>query len=266
MTSVTVWELVPWIAAFVMFGAFLVEALISYVVRRDGHYELADTLTSVAITIGYVLARLGIGALVALLLAGVYAVTPLRWSMDAWWHWLVLFGVYDFFYYWSHRASHVFPIMWASHAVHHNSPRLNLSTGLRNSWIGGVIDWVFFVPPVALGFHPLALGVVFAIGSAWDFLTHTPYVGKLPWFDAVFNSPSNHRVHHAKNLAYLDKNCGGTLIIWDRIFGTYAAETEPAEYGTIEPPKRPYNPFYLELYLWAALVLPGRRSPRTRPS
>ena len=266
MTAVELWELIPWIAAFVMFGAFGVEGVVSYFFLRDGKYELKDTFTSIAITVGYVVVRIFLGALIALLLMGVYQLTPLRWSMEHWWHWLVLFVLNDFLYYWSHRASHTIPFMWASHAVHHNSPRMNLSTGLRNSWTGGAIDWVFFVPVIAVGFHPLAFGVVLAIASAWDFLTHTPYVGKLPVIDFLFNSPSNHRVHHAKNPQYIDRNCGGALIIWDRIFGTYAEETEPVEYGTIEPPKRPYNPFYLELYLWARLLTPGRRSPRTHPS
>lgn len=266
MTTVELWKLIPWIAAFIMFGAFGVEGVVSYFFLRDGKYELKDTFTSIAITVGYVVVRLFLGALIALILMGVYELTPLRWSMEHWWHWLVLFVVNDFLYYWSHRASHTFPFMWASHAVHHNSPHMNLSTGLRNSWTGGAIDWIFFVPVIALGFHPLAFGVILAIASGWDFLTHTPYVGKLPVIDFLCNSPSNHRVHHAKNPQYLDKNCGGALIIWDRIFGTYAEEKEPGEYGTIEPPKRPYNPFYLELYLWARLLTPGRSSPRTRPS
>ncbi|MBA3458928.1 MAG: sterol desaturase family protein [Deltaproteobacteria bacterium] len=244
-------ELVTWIAAGVMFGAFTIEALISYFVLRDDRYGLADTFTSIGITIGYVVARLGVGAFVAVMLLMIYEVTPLRWSMTSWWHWVVLFFVNDFFYYWSHRASHAFPFMWASHAVHHNSARMNLSTGLRNSWVGGAIDWVFFVPAILLGFHPLALGAVIAFGSAWDFLTHTPYVGKLRWFDAWANSPSNHRVHHAKNPQYLDKNLGGALIIWDRLFGTYEPEGEKPIYGIDPMPARPNNPFYLELYLWA---------------
>ena len=246
--------LITWIAAGVMMTAFVVEALISYFILRDDRYGLADTFTSVAITIGYVASRLGIGAMVAAILIGVYELTPLRWSMDHWWDWVLLFLLWDFLYYWSHRASHTWQFMWASHAVHHNSPRLNLSTGLRNSWVGGAIEWVFFVPPVALGVHPLALGAVLAIGSAWDFLTHTPYVGKLRWLDPWANTPSNHRVHHAKNPRYLDKNVGGALIIWDRMFGTYAAETEPAIIGITEMPRRPHDPFYLELYLWAGLI------------
>lgn len=247
-------EMVTWIAALVMVAAFLVEALVSYFILRDDRYGLADTFASVGITIVYVGTRLVIGAIVAAILVGVYELTPLRWSMSHWWDWVLLFLLWDCSYYWSHRASHTWRFMWASHAVHHNSSRLNLSTGLRNSWFGGVIDWVFFVPPVALGAPPLALGAVVAIGAAWDFLSHTPYIGTLRWFDPWANSPSNHRVHHAKNLKYLDKNLGGALIIWDRMFGTYAAETEAPIIGIDEMPRRPHDPFYLELYLWGDLI------------
>jgi sterol desaturase/sphingolipid hydroxylase (fatty acid hydroxylase superfamily) len=248
----TTLELVAWIATGVTIGAFTIEALISYFLLRDGHYRLGDTFTSIAIGVGYLFARFGIGALVAVVLFLVYDATPLRWSMTAWWHWGVLFLVTDFFYYWSHRASHTYPVLWASHAAHHSSPHMNLSIGLRNSWVGGAIDWVFFVPPVALGFHPLAFGAVAALAGAWDFLTHTPYVGKLRWFDGWANTPANHRVHHARNRQYVDKNLGGALIIWDRLFGTYEPEGEKPIYGIDPAPARPNNPFYLEFYLWIA--------------
>ena len=109
-----------------------------------------------------------------------YELTPLRWSMDSWWHWAVMFVVNDFFFYWSHRASHESRLMWASHAVHHNSDKLNLSTGMRNSWVGAAIDWVFFVPVVLLGFHPSSCSRWCPLASGWDYLTHTPYVGRLP--------------------------------------------------------------------------------------
>ena len=262
MATVT-WELIPWIAGYAMFGAFALEGVVSSLVRRDGHYGLRDTLVNLMIMGGYIGVRIVLGAAIGVVLLAIYRLTPLRWSMAHAWHWVILFVLNDFLYSWSHRASHAFRFMWASHAVHHSSTRLNLSIGLRNSWVGGVIDWVFFVPPVALGFPPLALGVVIAIGSAWDFLTHTPYIGKLPGLDAVFNTPSNHRVHHAKNPQYIDKNCGGTLIVRDRLFGTYAPEVEPPEYGTLVPPRRPYNPFYLELYLWAEMI---RDAFRRRPT
>ena len=256
-------ELVSWIAAGIMFGAFTIEGLVSVFVLRDGKHDVRDSFVNVAITIGYVLVRIGLGAVIAVILLAVYELTPFRWSMTSWWHWVVAFVVNDFFYYWSHRASHHYKLMWASHAVHHNSTHMNLSTGLRNSWVGGIFDWPFFVPTVAMGFHPLVLAAVVAVGSAWDFLTHTPYIGKLPVIDYVFNSPANHRVHHAKNPQYLDKNCGGALIIWDRLFGTYAEEHEAPVFGTVDPPKRPHDPFYLELYLWVGLVRSWRRPRRS---
>lgn len=262
----TALEWTSWIAMGVMFCAFLGESITSYFIRRDGHYELGDTIVNLAISGGYVLASFGYAAVIAVLLLPVWKATPLRWSMDSWWHWAALFVVNDFFFYWSHRASHTYRLLWASHAVHHNSPKLNLSTGMRNSWVGGAIDWVFFVPVVALGFHPMYLAAIVPLASGWDYLTHTPYVGKLPVIDFLFNSPSNHRVHHATNARYLDRNLGGMLIIWDRIFGTYAAETERPAFGALEMPERPYNPFYLELYLWAALLRDTFHKRRTTTS
>ena len=254
--AVTLLELAAWIAALVMFAAFLVEALISKYLARDGHYDVTDTFVSIAIMIGYVLMRVGIGAMSTVALIALWSVTPHQWSMDAWWHWVVLFLAVDFLNYWSHRGGHVIPFLWASHAVHHNSPKFNLSTGMRNSWIGVLYDWMFFIPAVAIGFHPLYLAGVVAVASAWDFLTHTPYVGKLRWFDGWANTPSNHRVHHGRNSRYVDKNFGGALIIWDRMFGTYEPEhdDEPVDYGVHPMPARPNNPFYLEFYLWAAVV------------
>jgi sterol desaturase/sphingolipid hydroxylase (fatty acid hydroxylase superfamily) len=250
---VTALHVVPFVAMGVMFAAFSAELLTS-VIRRDGHYERWDLFVNLTIAGVYVLASIGIGALITIVLLPVWKLTPLRWSMDRWWHWGVMFVVNDFCFYWSHRASHVYRFMWASHAVHHNSSKLNLSTGMRNSWVGAAIDWVFFVPVVALGFHPLYLAALVPVASGWDYMTHTQYVGKLPVLDFIFNTPSNHRVHHATNPRYLDKNLGGALIIWDRLFGTYAAETEKPVIGSVPMPSRPNNPFYLEFYLWGALI------------
>ena len=259
-------EWVAWIAMGVMFCAFLVEVVTSFVIRRDGHYDGKDTLVNLAVAGGYVVASLGYGAVIVLILLPVYELTPLRWSMDVWWHFAAMLVINDFFFYWSHRASHTFRFMWASHAVHHNSPKLNLSTGMRNSWVGGAIDWVFFAPVVALGFHPAYLFAIVPVASGWDYMTHTPYVGKLPGLDYIFNTPSNHRVHHATNAPYLDRNLGGMLIIWDRIFGTYAAEHEKPKFGALEMPARPHNPVYIELYLWGALLRDLVRSRRTTTS
>ena len=241
-------------AAALMFGSFLVEIVASRFVRRDQHHDLRDTLTNVVIGAGYLLSAGLLGIAVTALLVAVWTWSPLRWDMRSPWHWVALVLLEDFLYYWSHRASHHFRVMWASHVVHHNSPRLNLSTGMRNSWVGGLLDWIFFVPMAAAGFHPLSIGIVQASATAWDFLTHTPYFPRNRALDFFFNSPSNHRVHHGTGAAYTDKNFGGFLIIWDRLFGTYAREEAPVRYGSSVMPARPYNPIYVELYLWAALV------------
>jgi sterol desaturase/sphingolipid hydroxylase (fatty acid hydroxylase superfamily) len=240
------------LAAGVMFAAFLVEALASGVLLRDGRHERRDTVANLLIGAGYVASSALEGIVVTAVLAAVWSRSPLRWDMRSGWSWIALLLGEDFLYYWSHRASHRVPVMWASHAVHHNSPRLNLSTGMRNSWVGGWLDWVFFLPLAALGFHPLHLGVVQALATAWDFLAHTPYFPKNRVLDLLFNSPSNHQVHHGANPEYVDKNLGGFLIVWDRLFGTYQREEAPAIYGIDPMPARPYDPLHVEFYLWAA--------------
>jgi sterol desaturase/sphingolipid hydroxylase (fatty acid hydroxylase superfamily) len=251
------------LAAAVMFGSFLAEVVLSRVVRRDDHLDLRDTAVNLVIGGGYVVSTLLLGLFVGGVLLAVWSLSPVRWDMRSPWHWVVLLLCEDFLYYWSHRASHQVPFMWASHVVHHNSPKLNLSTGMRNSWVGGYFDWVFFVPLAALGFHPLAIGVVQAVGTTWDFLTHSPYLPSHPLLDFFFNSPSNHRVHHSKSPEHADKNLGGLLIIWDRMFGTYQREGAPAGYGTSPMPRRPYSPLHLEFYLWKDLLgrlVRGRRA------
>lgn len=262
----TTLEWLPWIAMGVMGVTFVGEAITSLLIRRDGHHETKDTLVNLAILGGYIGLSLIYAAMLAVVLLPVWKLTPLRWSMDQWWHWVVLFVANDFFFYWSHRASHVLRFMWASHWVHHNSSKLNLSTGMRNSWVGATIDWVFFVPVVALGFHPLYLLAIVPVASGWDYMCHTQYVGKLPGLDFIFNTPSNHRVHHATNPQYVDRNLGGFLIIWDRIFGTYAAETERPTIGSTEPPVQPYNPVHLQFHLWGLLIRDLVRKRRTTTS
>jgi sterol desaturase/sphingolipid hydroxylase (fatty acid hydroxylase superfamily) len=242
------------IAAAVMFGAFVIELAVSRLWRRDRHHDLRDTAVNLVIGGGYVISA-GLASLVtATTYLLVWNATPLRWDESSPLYWVLLLLGEDCLYYWSHRASHVIPVMWASHVVHHNSPKLNLSTGMRNSWFGGWLDWVFMLPLVALGCHPISIAIVQAIATASDFLAHTPYFPKSRVLDWIFNSPSNHRVHHGANPEYVDKNFGGFLIIWDRLFGTYQAEAAPVRYGTEPMPERPYNPLHLETYLWRKLI------------
>ena len=184
--------------------------------------------------------------------------------------WIGALLAYDFCYYWLHRAGHRVAVLWAAHVVHHQSEDYNLSTALRQTSSGFLFGWIFYLPLAVAGVPPLVFGTVALIDLLYQFWVHTQQVGKLGWFDRWFCSPSNHRVHHAVNERYLDKNYGGILIVWDRLFGTFAEEddAEPCVYGT-RAPLRSWNPVwanlqvYRDLWLdsWRARVL-GRQAAR----
>ena len=160
------------------------------------------------------------------------------WRSEAfwttWYGWLIALVFYDFCYYWLHRMGHEVAVLWAAHAVHHQSQDYNLSTALRQTSSGAVLGWVFYLPMALAGVPPLLFVVVVLVDLLYQFWVHTEQVGRLGWFDRWFCSPSNHRVHHAVNDSYLDKNYGGILIVWDRLFGTFKDEDprEKCVYGT----------------------------------
>jgi hypothetical protein len=184
--------------------------------------------------------------------------------------WIVALLGYDFLYYWYHRFGHRVALGWAGHVVHHQSEDYNLSTALRQTGTGFLTTWVFYLPLALLGVPPLVFGVVALVDLLYQFWVHTQQVGKLGWFDRWFCSPSNHRVHHAVNERYLDRNYGGILIVWDRLFGTFAEEDddEPCVYGT-RAPLRSWNPVLanLQVYreLWALSRQAGTWGDRLRP-
>jgi sterol desaturase/sphingolipid hydroxylase (fatty acid hydroxylase superfamily) len=148
-----------------------------------------------------------------------------------WWSWLLAIVAVDFTYYWMHRIEHERRILWAVHSVHHSSQEYNLSTAVRLSWVESLYEWIFFVPLLLIGFDAIqVLASLFAV-VLYQTWIHTEKVGKLGWVDGILNTPSVHRVHHATNADYIDKNYGGILILWDRLFGTYQAENEKPVYG-----------------------------------
>jgi len=153
----------------------------------------------------------------------------------AWYGWLIALLFYDFCYYWLHRAGHESAIFWAAHVVHHQSQDYNLSTALRQTSSGALLGWIFYLPMALAGVPPLVFGVVALVDLLYQFWVHTEHVPKLGWFDRWFCSPSNHRVHHAVNDGYVDRNYGGILIVWDRLFGSFREEGEPCVYGTRSP-------------------------------
>jgi sterol desaturase/sphingolipid hydroxylase (fatty acid hydroxylase superfamily) len=140
----------------------------------------------------------------------------------------------DFMYYWDHRLGHRVRALWAfSHSVHHSSPLFNQTTGLRISFVDGFISPWYYTPIIFLGFDPFLVASAFGVILAYQQWIHTETIGKLGWFDVLFNSPSNHRVHHGVQEQYLDKNYGAIFMIWDHLFGTYEAEGEAVTYGLV---------------------------------
>jgi len=173
------------------------------------------------------------------------------WS--TWYGWLLALLCYDFCYYWLHRAGHEVAIFWAAHVVHHQSQDYNLSTALRQTSSGALLGWVFYLPMALAGVPPLVFGVVALADLLYQFWVHTEHVPKLGWFDRWFCSPSNHRVHHAVNDRYLDRNYGGVLIVWDRLFGSFQEEDERCVYGT-RTPLESWDPLWSNLEVYWALA------------
>ena len=237
---------------------FLLIGIEWWIGRRRGRdtYRLNDALNSIGLG---VMSQLT-GVFSALLTLGIYTLvfksaTPWQLPTNAFWVWVAGLVLYDFCYYWHHRFGHTVALFWAAHVVHHQSEDYNLSTALRQTssgWIGG---WVFYLPMALLGFPPLVFGVVALIDLLYQYWVHTQQIGKLGWFDRWFCAPSNHRVHHAVNDQYLDRNYGGIFIVWDRMFGSYAEEdgAVPCVYGT-RGPLRSWNPVWANLHNYADLA------------
>lgn len=201
-------------------------------------YRLPDTLNSIGLGM---LSQIS-AAITGLLRIGIYTAI---WSAFAlfrnddfwmqWYGWVLALVFYDFCYYWLHRFGHESAVLWAAHVVHHQSQHYNLSTALRQTSSGVLLGWIFYLPMALAGVPPLVFGAVALIDLLYQFWVHTEQVGRLGWFDRWFCSPSNHRVHHAVNDRYIDRNYGGVLIVWDRLFGTFKEEDEPCVYGTRSP-------------------------------
>ncbi len=176
------------------------------------------------------------GVFMVALSVGIYVIVHNHCSLfsmraDDWRVWVGALIAYDFLYYWNHRIDHEVGLFWAAHVVHHQSEAFNLSTALRQPSSGVLLGWIFYLPMAIAGVPPVVFVAVGLIDLLYQFWIHTELVGKLGWFDRVFASPSNHRVHHGVNDRYLDKNYGGILIVWDRLFGTYEDEVEKPVFG-----------------------------------
>jgi len=172
-------------------------------------------------------------------------------------YWAVLLVAEDFLFWVEHFVDHHSRIFWAVHVTHHSSPEYNLSTGFRSSVFMPVYKYLYFIPLALLGFHPADIVFMYSITQVYGILVHTQYVQKMPrWIEYIFVTPSHHRVHHASNIPYLDKNMGMVFIIWDRLFGTFTRELpeEKPHYGITKPIAKPFHPVHIVTHEWQDLA------------
>ena len=220
-------------------------------------YSLKITIQNVYLTF--------LNASIDLVLRWLFYISILMWSYhhhlfkidNAYLYWFTLFILEDLAFYIEHRVDHYCRLFWAVHVTHHSSEEFNLTTGFRSSVFQPVYRFIYFVPIAFMGFHPMDIVFMYSITQTYGILVHTQYIKKMPrWFEAFFVSPAHHRVHHASNIIYLDKNMGMCLIVWDKLFGTFQEELtiEPIKYGLTKPIENDKNPFHLIFHEWKSIL------------
>jgi sterol desaturase/sphingolipid hydroxylase (fatty acid hydroxylase superfamily) len=231
------------------------EMLLSHLHLKK-YYKLKDTLMNVYLCL--------INGGIDLLFRAVYVVILLWFfnfrfvdlSFNPILYWGLLFLLEDLMFYIEHRVDHYCRLFWAVHVTHHSSEEFNLTTGFRSSVLQPMYRFIYFIPLALLGFQPIDIVFMYSLTQIYGILVHTQYIDKMPgWFEAVFVSPSHHRVHHASNIRYLDKNMGMVLIIWDRLFGTFQEEVkeDPIKYGLTKPLDDPHHPVKIVFHEWQNL-------------
>jgi sterol desaturase/sphingolipid hydroxylase (fatty acid hydroxylase superfamily) len=246
--------------AFPVFLALIAAEAIFSAWAKRGYYRFNDSVND-----------LSMGAIQQLVhqflkvpLAGLYFVCYARFHATTMpandpWVWAACFVGVDFCYYWFHRTTHEVAFLWATHIPHHQSEEFNLSVALRQGAFHTATSVWFYLPLAAIGFPPEVFAVVLQFNTLYSFWVHTRCVGKLGFLESFMNTPSHHRVHHGKNPEYLDKNHGGTLIIWDKLFGTFAPEVEEPVYGIVKP-LASWNPLWANVHYWKELVERARQA------
>jgi len=215
-------------------------------------YEARDTATSLSMGLGSQVIGVPWKLFTAVAFAGLYVLSPIKLDPHDWWVWVLLFLADDLAYYWFHRLHHEVRVLWAGHVVHHSSQFFNLSTALRQSWTP-MTSLPFWLPLALLGLPPWMIFLQQSISLAYQFFLHTERVDRMwrpiEWF---FNTPSHHRVHHGSNDPYLDRNYGGILIVWDRLFRSFEPEGERVNYGLTTNIKT-FNPLKVATHEYASI-------------
>jgi alkylglycerol monooxygenase len=251
------------LATPVFFALIALEYLVGRA-RGTSNYRLNDAVNSLSLG---VMSQV-VGLFTRALAFGIYVwafdlLALWRLPADQWWVWVAGIVVYDFCYYWNHRLGHESAVFWAAHVVHHQSQEYNLTTALRQTSSGALLGWIFYLPMAIAGFPPEVFAVAAIVDLLYQYWIHTEQVGKLGWFDRWFASPSNHRVHHAVNDRYIDRNYGGILMIWDRLFGSFVEESERCVYGT-RSPLESWDPLWANLEVYADLARKSWHAGRWR--
>ena len=225
-------------------------------------YRLQDALADLGCGVGQQVVLVFAGAALLALYGRIYDhYRLLTFPAGSVLPWAIAMVVVDFAYYWWHRLSHEVNFLWAAHAVHHQSEDYNLAVALRQSILTTFTSLPFYYPLALLGVPTVVYATSVAVSTLYQFWIHTELVGKLGWWERVINTPSHHRVHHAVNPRYLDRNYGAILIVWDRLFGTFVEETERPVYGTTKP-LGSFNAAWAQLQTWFEIAEKGRPLPR----
>ncbi|NEQ54693.1 MAG: sterol desaturase family protein [Leptolyngbya sp. SIO3F4] len=245
-----IFPVVPILLLIVLFEAILIQR------SREFRLSWRESLASLGVAVGYGLSRSIFGVVPIGIASFIWDHRLWTIPLDRGWTIILTFISLEFCYYWFHRLTHQVPWLWATHAVHHSTTHFNLSATYRLGWTGWLSgNFLFFMPLFWLGFHPVAIATTLGINLLYQFWIHTELIPKLGWLEWAFNTPSHHRVHHAANPEYINRNYGGVLIIFDRLFGTFAAErsNRPPVYGLTHP-IHSHNPIKIALHEWARLL------------
>ena len=224
-------------------------------VKELAFYKTKDTLTNLYLTTITIILNLGIKGFSFIVLDYFYDNFRLFTIQNAVLYWVVLVVFEDFLYWLLHLVDHYSRLFWAIHVTHHSSEEFNLTVGFRSSVFQPLYRFLYFIPLAICGFTALDIFFIYTITQVWGIIVHTKTIKKLhPIIEYIFVTPSHHRVHHASNVKYLDKNMGMLLIIWDRIFGTFEeeAEEEPVKYGLTTQPEK-MDAVNVVLHEWKAL-------------
>ena len=234
------------------------------IIIKKNTYRLNDTFVSISIGLISrfpVILNLGFNTLIFSLAATTFNLKLL--PLDSWVTWVVGFVLYDLTYYVQHRLHHEIKLLWATHIVHHHGEEFNLSTALRQTSTGWLWKWMFYIPMIVIGVPAEVFITVGGLNLLYQFWVHTEHIPKLGFIEKIFVTPSNHRVHHAKNPEYIDANYGGVFILWDRMFGTYIEEKENIKpvYGTVKALES-WNPIWANIEVFYNMLLDSVRTKK----